>query len=84
MQGLPLLSVQIKVLGVEMTSPLSREEWFDIGIAAGWISVPVCETHEVVPMSKWEAEEFDDGYDPCIVVARVYTDHDHKNEVEGS
>lgn len=49
-------------------------DWLHYGIKAGWIAKPECETHEGVPMRDWEVAEFDEGNDPCILVARVWMD----------
>lgn len=46
--------------------------WLSIGQERGWVSDGVCETHEGVPMSDGEVEEFDEGHDPCIPVIRVW------------
>lgn len=48
--------------------------WIDRGLAAGWISDPVCETHNGVPMREWEESEFEEGFDPCIAVIRLWHD----------
>jgi len=49
-------------------------EWIESGIDAGWIASPDCMTHNAVPMRAAEEDEFDDGFDPCIIVARVWKD----------
>lgn len=69
----------------EDTSPDSEEyvagvedemflDWIRVGVAAGWISEPDCETHHGTPMRDWEEYAFDLGRDPCIVVARIWRD----------
>jgi len=50
------------------------EEWLATGIAACYCSEPVCDTHDGVPMSIIEREQFEDGYDPCIAVVRLMTE----------
>ena len=49
-------------------------DWLKFGIDAGWIARPECSTHESLPLRDWEAQEFEDGYDPCILAARVWMD----------
>lgn len=46
--------------------------WLEQGLKRRWISGPVCETHEGVPLRKWEEAEFEEGYDPCIPVIRMW------------
>jgi len=48
--------------------------WLQRGIDAGWIARPECNTHQGPPMREWEADEFEDGADPCILVVRVWRD----------
>ena len=48
------------------------EEWLRTGVEAGWIAYPDCQTHNPTPMTEAEDQEFEDGFDPCIIVARVW------------
>ena len=57
-------------------------EWLAIGVTQGWVSLPVCDTHNGPPLSEVEAAGFDDGYDPCVLVMRVWPDK--KNEDKSS
>jgi len=49
-------------------------EWLELGVKKGWISEPVCASHEWPPMRDWEEAEFEAGEDPCIIVSRVWMD----------
>ena len=51
---------------------MTQGEWLQIGIDRGWCSEAVCETHDGAPMSVWEVEQFEEGWDPCIPVVRLY------------
>ncbi len=62
--------------------PMDFEAWLNIGYNNGWVGVPVCETHDGVPMTEAEDLEFIDGSDPCIHILRLYDDADHKAHVE--
>jgi len=42
------------------------------GDRKGFCSPIVCETHDGTPMTEEESNEFDEGYDPCITIVRVY------------
>jgi len=57
-------------------------EWMEYGIKNGWCGPPVCETHDGVPLSAEEDDEFMEGNDPCIHVVRMYPDLDTKAAVE--
>lgn len=57
------------------------DEWLAMGYKNGWVGVPVCSTHDGVPTTASEDEEFEEG-DPCIHVLRVYESTDVKRMVE--
>jgi hypothetical protein len=48
------------------------DEWLKIGRENKWISKPVCETHDGLPMTKEELDVWDEGGDPCIHALRLY------------
>lgn len=47
------------------------EKWLALGIEKGWCSREYCETHDGVPMTEYEADQFDEGYDPCLHIVRL-------------
>lgn len=54
---------------------LSRAEFAAVlekAIALGWCSPVVCSTHDGVPLTEEEDEEFIEGHDPCAFVIRIY------------
>lgn len=57
-------------------------DWLKIGMDNGFVGPPVCETHDGLPTSQDEDEEFEDGADPCIHVLRLYQDVEAKAAVE--
>ncbi len=64
-------------IDAELTEMVEQEmfaEWVEVGVAAGWISMPDCGTHQSIPLREWEEAEVDEGGDPCIIVARVWMD----------
>ena len=65
-----------------MVEETTFSEWITYGIAQGWCGAPVCYTHDGLPMSVTEDEEFGDGGDPCLHVVRMYESEEHKKEVE--
>jgi hypothetical protein len=51
---------------------LDFQEWIEHGVANGWISEPVCYHHDMLPVTDIEAEQLDEGDDPCLNVIRVW------------
>jgi len=49
---------------------MNFDEWIAFGIEKGWCGPPVCYTHDGLPMSTSEEEEFNEG-DPCILLIIV-------------
>ena len=56
-------------------------EWLQVGYGNGWCGPPVCYTHDGLPMSESENDEFNEG-DPCIHIIRLYEDAEHKTGIE--
>jgi hypothetical protein len=50
-------------------------DWLEFGASRGWVSLPVCDTHTGVPLMPEEELDFEDGFDPCIVVMRVWAEN---------
>lgn len=60
---------------------MTFNEWLEQGIKQGFVGPAVCYTHDGLPLSEAEDEEFQDG-DPCVHVLRLYESADHKAAVE--
>lgn len=58
------------------------DEWLRAGMEAGFVGPAVCETHDGLPTSDLEDDEFEDGADPCVHVLRLYVDEVHRKRVE--
>lgn len=58
-------------------------EWLEYGYKQNWVSNDVCQTHDGVPMSAEEVEQFEED-DPCIHVLRLYPTRDVKIAVEAN
>lgn len=54
---------------------LDFDSWMKFGFDKGWISDVFCYTHEGPPMSDEEAEEWDEGGDPCSFQVKVIELH---------
>lgn len=57
------------------------EEWLAYGIEKGWTSPAVCSTHDGIPSTHEEDEEFENG-DPCLHILRLYESPEVKAAVE--
>ena len=58
--------------------------WLAIGREHGYCSLPVCETHDGVPMSILEQDAWEEGDDPCIHIMRLYESTEQMEAVEDS
>ena len=63
---------------------MTFEEWLEVGYVQGWIGPSICQTHDGVPLTPEEEEEFDGGGDPCVHVLRLYEDKSIKEGVEAN
>jgi hypothetical protein len=62
---------------------MNYDEWLKLGQASGWVGPAVCATHDDIPRSEAEDDEFEDG-DPCIHILRLYPDLETKAAVEAN
>lgn len=62
--------------------PLDFDTWLAQGMNLGWCGPAVCQTHDGTPVSEGEEAEFDEGYDPCLHILRLYADQETKEAVE--
>jgi hypothetical protein len=50
---------------------MTFEQWLNEGIQLGYCSKPVCNTHEGLPSTEEEDEEWENGGDPCVPAVRL-------------
>lgn len=62
---------------------MNQQEWLEYGYKQGFVSPPVCYTHDGLPTTEAEDVEFEET-DPCINILRVYEDADQKKAVEAN
>jgi hypothetical protein len=60
---------------------MDYSEWINIGIENNWCGPAVCYTHDGLPTSQLEDEEFDVN-DPCVHIVRLYENFETKIAVE--
>ncbi len=66
-------------MGLEQP-PMSFDEWLQYGIAQGWASKTVCSTHDGLPFTDEEEEQWEQGLDPCVHAIRLFeTKEDQEN-----
>jgi len=63
---------------------MTFDEWIRHGYDKGFCSPPVCVTHDGIPTTAIEDEEFDEGYDPCFHGVRLYDDLQMRNGCEAN
>lgn len=69
--------------GSSMKMPdISFEQWMAYGIRKGWCGPPVCYTHDGLPSTSAEDDDWIDGGEPCIHVVRMYEGDEQKAAVE--
>jgi len=49
-------------------------DWLEVGMKAGWISKPVCATHDGIPATEAEDNEWMEGFDPCQHIVRLWNE----------
>lgn len=57
------------------------DSWLQDGISNGWVGPAICFTHDGLPTSQSEDEQFEES-DPCIHILRLYEDPSIKVAVE--
>jgi len=60
---------------------MTFDEWVKLGVEKGWVGPILCSTHDGIPLTEDEDNDFDEG-DPCIWIMRAYEDPRHKAQVE--
>jgi len=60
---------------------MDYQEWIQIGIKNNWCGPAVCYTHDGLPTSNEEDEEWEES-DPCIHIIRLYENESVKKSVE--
>lgn len=50
---------------------LEFEIWYENGVERGWISEVFCNTHEGPPLTDEEAQEWEEGGDPCSFHVKI-------------
>lgn len=61
---------------------MTFDDWYQAGLDNGWCGPIVCATHDGVPSTLFEDEEWSEGGDPCAWIIRIYEDEGHKDAVE--
>lgn len=67
-----------------MSDPLQMpfDVWVEIGLRRGWVTPPLCHTHDGIATTPDEDQAFEDGDDPCIHIMRLYATPQEKADCE--
>lgn len=57
-------------------------EWVIMGMEKGWIGPQLCATHDGLPLSEAQEADFDEGFDPCVPIFRIYESEEERDAVE--
>lgn len=60
---------------------MTFDQWLQTGIDNKWIGPPVCSTHDGIPMSEQEENEWEQGNDPCHHILRLYEDENTADQI---
>lgn len=61
------------------------DEWIKIGVQAGWCTAPVCYTHDGLPMTLKEEDQWvQDGEDICVHIVRLCETLEEQKQVEAN
>lgn len=71
---------KLKLSGVDTYE--EQLAWISYGVEMGWCGPAVCYTHDGLPTSEEEDVEFEEGFDPCISIVRLYNDDGQRQGVE--
>jgi hypothetical protein len=63
---------------------MNFDEWIKMGYDLGYCTPPVCATHDGVPSTATEDEQWDQGDEACIHVVRVHNTIEEKKSVEAN
>lgn len=65
-----------------MSEVTSFDDWVAIGLDNGWCSVPLCDTHDGLPLTQEQIDLISDGDDICVHVLRLYDNRQEKIDAE--
>jgi len=63
---------------------MTFDEWHQYGMSRGFCGPAVCSTHDGIPMTEAEEQEFEEGFDPCVHVIRPYDSKETLKSVESN
>jgi len=51
---------------------MNIDEWIKLGYDNGWMSIPSCYYHDMLPLSDEEEADLEEDGETCVTVARIY------------
>jgi hypothetical protein len=61
---------------------MTFEEWYAYGRTQRWCSEIICTTHDILPMSRRELDDWEIGSDNCLYAVRMYESEDQFDDAE--
>ena len=60
---------------------MTVNEWLQTGINNKWIGPAICATHDGIPSSPQEEQQWENGQDPCQHILRLYENEQTANTI---
>lgn len=51
---------------------MNVHEWLEYGVEKGYCTPVCCATHDGIPDTEEEQKAWDEGYDPCAPIVRLW------------
>lgn len=51
---------------------MTQFEWLELGMKNKWCTDVVCYSHDPIELTEEEQDAFDEGYDDCIPIVRLW------------
>jgi len=61
----------VDIEAIKNRRAMSFDDWLELGEREGFVTARFCAMHDGLPLTKDEAEGFEEGDDPCIAAIRV-------------
>jgi hypothetical protein len=58
----------------ELVGKMDVFTWLELGLREGWCSKVVCATHDGLPSTDEEDDQWEAGEDPCVAAVRLNVD----------
>jgi len=63
---------------------MTFDEWLQTGVDNKWCGPAVCSTHDGIPTSPAEDDEWAQGHDPCHHILRLYENEETADTINNT